>query len=68
MFGEGGVLEDLGDGGDTSEGGRTAEALWTEGAAAVTWELGGFGSMSEEERVSGGRGLADFLCLDLGEG
>lgn len=61
-------MEDLGDGGDTSDGGRTEEVLWTEGAAAVTWELEGLSGGSEEARASGRRGLADFLCLDLGEG
>lgn len=51
-----GILEDLGDGGfagATSERGRTEEALWTDGAAAVTWEVGGLGSSSEETRASG---------------
>lgn len=65
-----GTFEDLGDGGfagDTSATGGTEEALWTEGVAAVICELGGL-SRSEEERVSGRKGLADFLCLDLGEG
>lgn len=66
-----GILEDLGDGGfagDTSERGRTEGVLWIEGVAAVTWGLGGLGSGSEEAVASGRRGLADFLCLDLGEG
>lgn len=42
--------------------------LWTEGAAAVTRELGGLAGRTEEMRASGRGGLADFLCLDLGEG
>lgn len=62
-----GVLEDLGDG-ETSERGGTEEALWIEGVAAVTWELGRLGCGSEEAGASGRRGLADFLCFDLGEG
>lgn len=48
-----GILEDGGFAGPTSEGGRTEEGLWTEGAAAVTWEAGGFGGGSEEARASG---------------
>lgn len=59
-------VEDLGDGGfagGTSERGGTEEALWTEGG---TRELRGSGS--GEARTSGRRALADFLCLDLGEG
>lgn len=56
-----GVLEESEAGGETSEGGRTEEALWMEG--------GGPGWGSEEEAGgSGGGGVADFLCLDLGEG
>lgn len=58
MFWE--ALEDLA---DTSEG-----AFWIEGVGAVNWELGGLGNRSEEAGASGRRGLADFLCLDLGEG
>lgn len=54
--------------GETSERGRAEEALWIERVAAVTWELGGLGSWSEEAGASGRRGLANFLCLDLGEG
>lgn len=57
MFSEDGVimgmLEDGGFAGATSEGGRTEGALWTEGAAAVTWVAGGFGGSSEEARASG---------------
>lgn len=48
--------------GETSEGGGTEGELWVEGAAAVTWELGGLTGWSGEG------GLADFLCFDLGEG
>lgn len=58
-------LEDSWDGGfavDTSERGRIKEALWTEEAAAVIWELGGLGNDSKGGRESG------VLCLDLGEG
>lgn len=68
---EGVTVEDLGDGGfagDASGAGRTEEALWVEGAAATTWELGGLSSRSEEERTSGRNGLTNFLCLVLGEG
>ena len=68
---EGVIMEDFGDGGfagDTSERSRTEEALWTEGVAAVSGELGGLGSGSEEARASGKTGSDDFLCLDLGEG
>lgn len=66
-----GALEDLGDGGfagDTSERGRTEEALWIEGVAAVSCAFGGLGSGSGEARASRRRGFDDFLCLDLGEG
>lgn len=75
MFWEEGVImgasEDLGDGGftgDTSERGRTEEALWIEGVVSGSWELGVLSSGSEEARASGRRGLDVFLCLDLGEG
>lgn len=60
-----GVLEDLG---EMSERDGTEEALWIEGVSAVTWELGRLGTGSEEAGASGRRGLADFLCFDLGEG
>lgn len=56
-----GTVVDLREG-EMSEGGGTEGELWVERAAAVTWELGGLTSGSEEG------GLADFLCFDLGEG
>lgn len=60
--------EDLGDGvwAGTSGRGRTEGILWIEGASAVIWELGALESVREE--ASGRTGLADFLCLDLGDG
>lgn len=60
--------EDLGDGVwvGTSGRGRTEGILWIEGASAVIWELGALESVRED--ASGRTGLADFLCLDLGDG
>lgn len=65
-----GVSEDLGNGGpvDTSERGRTEEALWTEGVAAVTWVLGALGCGSGKAGGSERTGFDNFLCFDLGEG
>jgi len=63
-----GIIGDEGSAGDTSERGGTEEALWVEGVAAVSWELGALGSGSEEARASGEKGFDDLLCLDLGEG
>lgn len=65
MFWEGGVIIGVLEEGETSDGGRTEEAFWIEGVSLITWELGGSGSGSEEAVR---RGLADFLCFDLGEG
>lgn len=60
--------EDLGDGVlvATSGRGRTEGILWAEGASALIWEHGVLESVTEG--ASGRKGLADFLCFDLGEG
>lgn len=58
----GGVSETLRDGG-ASGGGGLEEVLRTKGVPAGRRESGGLGGESEEVG-----GLADFLCLDLGEG
>lgn len=71
FWGEGGFLEDLGDGGpagDASVSSGAGEVFGSEGVAAVTWVLGGLGGGSEGARASGRRVVTDFLCLDLGEG